>query len=151
MCGESKFTVFFDDPFWVGVYERMDNDKLEVARIVFGTEPKDYEIYEFMLKNFYNLRFSPPVDVDTASGRKVNPKRVQRQINRQLSQKGIGTKAQQALKLQQEEGKKDRHQFNKQKRQEEEKKMFDLKQQRDMRSEFHYHCVHYVQNVQWRW
>jgi hypothetical protein len=129
MCGESKFTVFFDDPFWVGVYERTDGDNLEAARIVFGPEPKDYEVYDFMLKNFYNLRFSPPVEVDKAIARRANPKRVQRQINNQLSQKGIGTKAQQALKLQQEEGKKERRQITKQMRQAEEKRMFDLKQQ----------------------
>jgi len=129
MRGESKFTVFFDDPFWVGVYERIDGDNLEVARVVFGPEPKDYEVYEFMLKKFYTLRFSPPVDVEKTIVKKINPKRVQRQINRQLSQKGIGSKAQQALKLQQEEGKKERRQTTKEMRQAEEKRMFDLKQQ----------------------
>jgi len=129
MCGESKFTVFFDDPFWVGVYERIDGDNLEVARIVFGAEPKDYEIYDFMLKNFYNLKFSPPIEVEEAIKRKINPKRVQRQINKQLSQKGIGSKAQQALKLQQEEGKKERRQISTEMRQAEEKRMFELKQQ----------------------
>jgi len=129
MRGESKFTVFFDDPFWVGVYERIDGDNLEVARVVFGPEPKDYEVYEFMLKNFYTLRFSPPVDVEKTIVKKINPKRVLRQINRQLSQKGIGSKAQQALKLQQEDGKKERRQTTKEIRQAEEKRMFDLKQQ----------------------
>lgn len=129
MCGESKFTVFFDDPFWVGVYERIDGNNLEVARVVFGPEPKDYEVYDFILKNFYNLRFSPPVEVDNTTAKKINPKRVQRQINRQLSQKGIGSKAQQALKLQQEEGKKERRQITKEMRQAEENRMFDLKQQ----------------------
>ncbi len=129
MRGESKFTVFFDDPFWVGVYERIDGDNLEVARVVFGAEPKDYEVYDFILKNFYNLKFSPPVEVEEAIKRRINPKRIQRQINRQLSQKGIGSKAQQALKLQQEEGKKERQQISKEMRLAEEKRMFDLKQQ----------------------
>ena len=129
MSGESKFTVFFDDPFWVGVYERIEGDNLEAARVVFGPEPKDYEVYDFMLKNFYKLKFSPPLEIDKASARRVNPKRLQRQINNQMAQQGIGTKAQQALKLQQEEGKKERRQLTKQMRQAEEKRMFDLKQQ----------------------
>ena len=60
----------------------------------------------------------------------MNPKRAQRQINIQLSQKGIGTKAQQALKLQQEEGKKERRQISKQLSQAEEQRKFDLKQQK---------------------
>jgi hypothetical protein len=107
MCVKSKLTVFFDNPFWVGVYERIYNDKMEVARIVFGEEPKDYEVYEFLLTNWSNLRFSQPIEVENVIERKINPKRVQRQINNQLSQTGIGTKAQQALKLQQEEGKKE--------------------------------------------
>lgn len=130
MRTESKFTVFFDDPYWVGVYERTDGDNLEVARVVFGAEPKDYEVYEFMLKIFYSLKFSPPVEVDQTSPKPINPKRVQRQINRQLSEKGIGSKAQQALKLQQEEGKMERKQISRENLQAEAQKKFELKQQK---------------------
>ena len=50
-------TVLFDAPFWVGVFERVDDDKLTVAKVTFGAEPKDYEIYDFILKNFYRLKF----------------------------------------------------------------------------------------------
>lgn len=130
MRGESKLTVFFDDPFWVGVYERMVDGKMEAARIVFGAEPKEYEVCDYILQNFERLRFSPPIEVDRASARNINPKRVQRQINRQLSAKGIGTKAQQALKLQHDAGKQERHQYNQQMRKAEEKKLFELKQQK---------------------
>ena len=41
-----KLTVYFEDPFWVGVFERIDNGKLSVAKVTFGAEPKDYEIQE---------------------------------------------------------------------------------------------------------
>lgn len=34
-----KLTVLFEDPFWIGVFERINYDKLEVARIVFGAIP----------------------------------------------------------------------------------------------------------------
>jgi len=130
MCVKSKLTIFFDDPFWVGVYERIENDKMEAARIIYGSEPKDYEVYEFLLQNWSDLRFSPPIEVENVIERKINPKRVQRKINNQLSQKGIGTKAQQALKLQQEEGKKERRQNSKQKREAEEQKKFELRQEK---------------------
>lgn len=46
----TKLTVFFDDPFWVGVFERHDEGLLETSRVVFGAEPKDYEVMRLSLK-----------------------------------------------------------------------------------------------------
>ena len=40
-------TVFFEEPFWVGVFEQIDQGELRAAKVVFGAEPKDYEIYDF--------------------------------------------------------------------------------------------------------
>ena len=37
-------TVYFDDPFWVGVFERMDGGKLSACKVTFGAEPKDYDM-----------------------------------------------------------------------------------------------------------
>ena len=74
---ETKLTVFFDGPFWVGVFERTDGDKLSVCKATFGAEPKDYEVWEFVLKHYYELEFSPAVE--TATRRTAdNPKRRQR-------------------------------------------------------------------------
>jgi NADP-reducing hydrogenase subunit HndD len=58
-----KLSVFFDEPFWVGVFERIEDGKLSVAKVTFGAEPKDYEVYDFVLKHYYNLQFSPAVRV----------------------------------------------------------------------------------------
>ena len=33
---KGKLTVYFDEPFWVGVFERCDNGKLSVCKITFG-------------------------------------------------------------------------------------------------------------------
>ena len=41
-----KLTVFFEDPFWVGVFERIENGRLSVAKVTFGAEPKDYEVQQ---------------------------------------------------------------------------------------------------------
>ena len=47
-----KLTVYFAEPFWVGVFERICDGKLSVAKVTFGAEPKDYDIQEFVLKSF---------------------------------------------------------------------------------------------------
>ena len=108
MTIKSSLTILFENPFWIGLYERIDEDKYEVCKITFGAEPKDYEVYDFLLKNWHTLKFSPPVKTDKIVELKLNPKRMQREINSQLENKGIGTKAQQALKLQHEQSKIDR-------------------------------------------
>ena len=48
-----KLTVDFEDPFWVGVFERIENGKLSVAKVTFGTEPKDYEVQEYITRYYY--------------------------------------------------------------------------------------------------
>ena len=40
----ASFTVLFQDPFWVGIYQRWHEGQLEVSKIVFGAEPKDSEV-----------------------------------------------------------------------------------------------------------
>lgn len=53
---KAKLTVFFEEPFWVGLYEREDGGQYEVSKVTFGAEPKDYEVYAYFLANFYTLR-----------------------------------------------------------------------------------------------
>ncbi len=130
MCVKAQLTVFFEDPFWVLICEREEDGKLEVARIVFGAEPKDCEVYECWLKNAANLRFSPPITTEARWKKKANPKREKRQISRQLSQNGIGTKAQEALKLQQAESQTARRQSSKEKEKTDQQRKFTLRQEK---------------------
>lgn len=125
-----QITVFFDDPFWVGVYERGYDNLLEVSKIVFGEEPKDYQVYYFLLENWWKLRFGVPIDAENKEERKISPKRMQRAISRQLSQTGVSTKAQQAMKLQHEQKVIQRKAVNKRRTEEEEQFKFELKQQK---------------------
>ena len=99
-----RLTVFFEEPFWIGVFERISEGRLSVCKVTFGAEPKDYEMADFVLKNYYRLRFSPAVAV-TYKQLKKNPKRLLKEAKKQLQNQGIGTKSQQALKLQQEQRK----------------------------------------------
>ena len=124
-----KLTVYFDTPFWVGVFERIEDEKLSVCKITFGAEPKDYEILEFVLKYYSQLKFSPAVDV-TVRKEMTNPKRIQREARKQTAEYGIGTKSQQALQLQREEHKLMRKTISKEKREAEKQRRYDLKQQK---------------------
>ena len=124
-----KLTVFFEEPFWVGVFERVSNGRLSVCKVKFGAEPKDYEIYDFILKNYYRLRFSPAVATDVKEAGR-NPKRAQREVRKQMQYTGIGTKSQQALKLRQEQLKKERKTVSREQREAEKQRQFELKQQK---------------------
>ena len=121
--------VFFEEPFWVGVFERVENGRLSVCKVTFGAEPKDREIQSFILKNYYQLRFSPAVAAVVKETKK-NPKRIQRDVKKQLQITKIGTKSQQALKLQQEQNKQERRVKSREQKTAETKRLFELKQQK---------------------
>ena len=122
-----KLTIYFEDPFWVGVFERIENRKLSVAKVTFGAEPKDYEVLEFINRNYYHLQFSPEVET-VVKDTKKNPKRAQRDAKKQTLETGIGTKSQQALKLQQEQNKQERKVRSREQRDAESQRLFELKQ-----------------------
>ncbi len=123
-----KLTVFFEGPFWVGLFERVEDGRLTVCRVVFGAEPRDYEVWEFVLKNYDSLKFSPPVEAKVKK-ESVNPKRLQREAKKQL-RGGVGTLSQQALQLQREERKTERKTVGRAQKLEEQERRFQLKQQK---------------------
>ena len=124
-----KLTVYFEEPFWVGVFEHIEDGKLSVAKVIFGAEPKDYEVQEYIRKHYLSLKFSPAVDTVVKDIRR-NPKRMKREAKKQMKETGIGTKSQQALKLQQEQNKQERKVRSRMKREADELRMFELKQQK---------------------
>lgn len=124
-----KLTVYFEEPFWVGIFERIEDGKLSVAKVTFGAEPKEYEVQEYVQKYYFSLKFSPAVDT-VVKDIKRNPKRMQREAKKQMQEIGIGTKSQQALKLQQEQNKQERKLRSQEKKEAEKLRMFELKQQK---------------------
>lgn len=124
-----RLTVFFEDPFWIGVFEWISEGKLSVCKVTFGAEPRDYEVYGFVLKHYDRLRFSPAVAADVKEASR-NPKRVQREVRKQMQNHGISTKSQQALKLQQEQSKTERRAVSREIRDAEKERKFELKQQK---------------------
>ena len=58
---KASLTVYFEDPFWVGVFERIEDGKLSVCKVTFGAEPKDYEVWDYVLHHysrFYPIKFT---------------------------------------------------------------------------------------------
>jgi hypothetical protein len=126
---KGKLTVFFEEPFWVGVFERYENGKLSVSKVTFGAEPKDYDVDQFVLEHYYDLQFTLAVAV-AAKDVKKNPKRKKRDVRKQMQVTGIGTKSQQALKLQQEQNKQQRKEKSREQKLAEAERLFELKQQK---------------------
>lgn len=131
MISQINLTVLFNEPFWIGVFELTENSKYKVCKITFGSEPKEDETLNFILKRFYSLNFSNPISTDKniLIEKKLNPKRIQRKIQKETSN-GIGTKAQIALKLQHEQCKIERKKKSKAQKELEEQRKFELKQKK---------------------
>jgi len=121
-------TVFFEDPFWVGVFERQNAVGLSVARVVFGAEPTNPELGEFISENFHRLRFSDPVSADQVEKPRGNPKRRQREARRATETQGVSQKANDAMRLELEKRAKVRDQKSKEQKEAEAKLLFEKHQ-----------------------
>jgi|694.fasta_scaffold17074_7 hypothetical protein len=80
-----KATIFFDKRYWIGAFERTDKEGYAVARHIFGAEPSDAEIYEFVLNHYGDLKFGELKEV-TVQIQRMNPKRVQREVRRHMKE-----------------------------------------------------------------
>lgn len=97
------------EQFWVGIFERNDDEGYAVAREIFGSEPSDAELYQFVTENFQQLKFTKPQEFKLVIKRK-NPKRLQREVRHLMERAKTGlpstTHAQEALRLELEQNKK---------------------------------------------
>jgi len=134
MISKINLTVLFNDPFWIGVFEIIEDGEYKVCKVTFGPEPKEEETLELILEKFYSLNFSAPIssEKNTFTEKKQNPKRLQRKIQKETATTGIGTKAQIAMKLQHEQCKLARKQKSKEQKEQEEQMKFDLKQKKKL-------------------
>lgn len=117
----AQFTLYFDGRFWVGVLEhhelRHGGDAISraitvwAARHVFGAEPSDVELYDFLLTHGGALidraAVSPPVPASRPVGSSMtprpNPKRTARQAAKEAARARPSTAAQAALAAAREE------------------------------------------------
>ena len=92
----STLTVYHDGQFWVGLAEHFEEGRYGAARIVFGAEPSDEEILQFIVSKWERLSFfgDEPTEVNKLAR---NPKRRVREASKALRQRAMSTKAQQVL------------------------------------------------------
>ena len=97
-----RLTILFDSPYWIGLLEDERDGLLYAARYIFGAEPSDQEVYQFVLHDLLSLTAQMTVGIPFEQNlqRHVNPKRMQREVRRELAQAGITSKAQEAMRLQ---------------------------------------------------
>lgn len=126
---KSSLTVFFEDPFWIGVFERTDEGKLTVCKVIFGAEPRDGDVWEFILQHYDKLLFSTAVETEIRQTAD-NPKRRLRNARKQTERSGVSTKSQEALNLQREERKTERRQLGREQREADIQHRFEMKQQK---------------------
>lgn len=91
-------TVFFEDPFWVGIFIITEESKSRYCKVTFGKEPSDAELYEFCRNNFARLEFTDAYQSGTEKPEAVNPKRRKRQIGRELNGRSGARKSYEAIK-----------------------------------------------------
>ena len=126
---KASLTVFFEGPFWVGAVERIKDGKLSACKVIFGAEPKEYEVWEYILQHYHELVFSPAIETETRQSAD-NPKRRSRNARKHLENTGIGTNSQQTLQRQREEMKAERRQISREKREAEAQRRFEMGQEK---------------------
>lgn len=128
-----KATIFFEKRFWVGTFERTDKEGYAVARHIFGGEPSDPEIYEFVLKHYHELKFGELKELNIQIQR-MNPKRVQREVRREMEKMKETAKpstlAQDYMREEIEKRKKERNSISSVEKQARKDEQFAIKQQK---------------------
>jgi len=119
----STLTVYHDGQFWVGLVEHIEDGKLSVARIVFGAEPSDEEVLQFVVRRWEKVIFYGDEKPEAPKLTK-NPKRRMRNAAKALKRPAMSTKAQQALAEQREAFKREGAQARKARREEEKQVRF---------------------------
>jgi hypothetical protein len=99
----ATMTVFFDDPFWVAVLELRHGGSVRAVRHVFGAEPTDAELYDFLLCHGTALlarveRAAAVTDDQPVPVAIRNPKRLARDAARAAREARPSTAAQAAVK-----------------------------------------------------
>lgn len=127
---KARLTVYFQEPFWIGLYQREEEDGCRVCKITFGGEPRDQEVLDFLLAHWRELKFSPPMAGELPPDRAVSPKRARREARKAVQPAGTGTKAQQALQLQREQLKAERKAISKEQKEAQRERKLALRQEK---------------------
>ena len=127
---ECRFTVLFQPPFWVGIGERWTEEGYQAARVVFGAEPSDAQVYQWVLASWHRLPFTAAEAGERPRAVPANPKRLQREAAKAARAAGASTKAQETLARQREADGLERRARRSAQRRAEQEEQFRLRQQK---------------------
>jgi len=97
-CVTSVFTVFFEDPFWVGVLEENYNGINYMGKHIFGAEPSNSELLLFYVYEFENIKKIQISETDIKT-KKMNFKKSVNKSKKTQNKIGVGTKSQNLFKI----------------------------------------------------
>ena len=67
-----SFTLYYEDPHWTGLIEESSDGHIRIGRIVFGAEPSNPEVIEFVRQKLSSVHLHEINDPDMlASARRV--------------------------------------------------------------------------------
>lgn len=89
--------VYFDPPFWVGIFEKIDGNTYQTARYVFGAEPTEPQLLEFARVDYIHLSFTCAVKETGYSLTRIGYKRRMRKIKSLMKNSMESTRSQQIL------------------------------------------------------
>jgi hypothetical protein len=101
-----KLIVFFNGQFWEGIVELCGANFFAVGRHMFGAEPQDAEVLAFIVSNEALSLLKQANSLDKRAEllpRRVNPKRMARQVSKEMATQGVSTMAQDAMRQAQEQ------------------------------------------------
>ena len=82
---EGKFILLFEDPFWVGYFERQDENGVQTAKYIFGAEPTNAQLISFSHHDYPHLQFLTSQSCSPSVNSPINYKRRQREIRKQMT------------------------------------------------------------------
>jgi len=92
-CVTSVFTIFFEDPFWVGILEENYNGINYMGKHIFGAEPSNSELLQFYIYEFEKIKKLIIGETDIVT-KKTNFKKSINKSKKTQNKIGVGTKSQ---------------------------------------------------------
>jgi len=97
-CVSSVFTVFFEDPFWVGILEENYDGEKYMGKHIFGAEPSNSDLLQFCAHGFEKIKKIKVSEADVET-KKVNYKKSIYKAKKTQEKVGVGTKSQKLFKV----------------------------------------------------
>jgi len=92
-CVTSVFTIFFEDPFWVGILEENYNGINYMGKHIFGAEPSNSELLQFYIYEFNKIG-KVKIGETEIKTKKMSFKKSLNKSKKVQNKSGVGTKSQ---------------------------------------------------------